>query len=151
METVSNFAEHFMLNAARLWTDSSSDQKQRLQKVLFPQGVTFDNGNYRTAETCLFFKLLSDSEVEKTSLATLPGIEPGLPFHKADTHKSLYYQHNQTRLTWADFSTILALYGKHTSKTSLTLLARFISRPGWPMDFALHKMRRPHQGDVRCP
>ena len=73
------FAEHVILNAARLWTEFSSDQKQRLQKVLFPQGVTFADGIYKTTETCLLFKLLQESEGEKTILATLPGLEPGLP------------------------------------------------------------------------
>lgn len=47
--------------------------------VLFPQGVTFADGIYKTTETCLILKLLQESEVGKTSLATLPGIEPGLP------------------------------------------------------------------------
>ena len=79
VEAVLNFAEHVILNAARLWIEFSSDQKQRLQKVLFPQGVTFADGIYKTPETCLIFKLLQESEVEKTSLATLPGLEPGLP------------------------------------------------------------------------
>ena len=79
VEAVLNFAQHVILNAARLWTEFSSDQKQRLQKALFPQGVTFVDGIYKTTETCLIFKLLQESEVEKTSLATLPGIEPGLP------------------------------------------------------------------------
>jgi hypothetical protein len=79
VEAVLNFAEYVILNAARLWTEFASDQKQQLQKVLFPQGVTFAQGNYKTAETCLFFKLLQESEGEKTGLATLPGIEPGLP------------------------------------------------------------------------
>jgi len=55
---VLNFAEHVILNTARLWTEFSSDQKQRLQKVLFPQGVTFAGRIYKTTETCLIFKLL---------------------------------------------------------------------------------------------
>ena len=79
VDAVLNFAEHVMLNAARLWTEFSNDQKQRLQKVLFPQGVTFAGGEYGTAKTCLFFNLIPQSELAKTSLATLPGIEPGLP------------------------------------------------------------------------
>ncbi len=79
VEAVLNFAAHVILNAARLWTEATSDQKQRLQKVLFPQGVTFADEIYKTAETYLLFKLLQKSEGEKTSLATLPGIEPGLP------------------------------------------------------------------------
>ena len=73
------FAEHVLLNAARLWTEFSSDQKERLQSVLFPKGVTFLDGNYRTTEICPFFNLIPKSEVEKSRVATLPGIEPGLP------------------------------------------------------------------------
>jgi len=76
VESVLNFAEHIILNAARLWMEVSSDQKQRLQKVLFPKGVTFSGGIYRTTETCMFFKPLVNSEPKKASLATLPGIEP---------------------------------------------------------------------------
>jgi hypothetical protein len=79
VEAVLNFAEHVILNAARLWTEFSSEQKQRLQKVLFPQGVIFADGNYKTEETCLFFKLLQESAGKKTRLATLSGIEPELP------------------------------------------------------------------------
>jgi site-specific DNA recombinase len=79
VEAVLNFAGHVILNAARLWTEFSSEQKQRLQKVLFPQGITFADGNYKTAETSLFFKLLQESEGEKTGLATLTGIEPVHP------------------------------------------------------------------------
>jgi hypothetical protein len=75
VDAVLNFAEQVMLNAARLWTKFSNDQKQRLQKVLFPQGVTFAGGEYGTAKTCLFFNLISQSELAKTRMATLPGIE----------------------------------------------------------------------------
>jgi hypothetical protein len=79
VEAVLNFAQHVVLNAARLWVEFSSDQKQRLQKVLFPDGVRFEDGNVKTAATCLLFRLLPSVEGEKLSLATLPGIEPGLP------------------------------------------------------------------------
>ena len=50
VEGVLAFAEHVILNAARLWTEVSSDQKQRLQKVLFPEGVPFANGEFGTAQ-----------------------------------------------------------------------------------------------------
>jgi site-specific DNA recombinase len=79
VESVLNFAEHVILNAARLWMEASTDQKQRLQKLIFPQGVNFANWNYGTAEICPFFNMIAKNEGEKTSLATLPGIEPGLP------------------------------------------------------------------------
>jgi len=51
---VLNFAEHVILDAARLWTEFSSEQKQRLQKVFFPQGVTFAEGNYKTRNVLIF-------------------------------------------------------------------------------------------------
>ena len=79
MAAVLKFAEHFMLNDARLWWEFSSDQKQRLQKVLFPEGVQFEGGTIQTAVTCLVFNLLPEMEGEKFRMATLPGIEPGLP------------------------------------------------------------------------
>jgi len=77
VEGVLNFADHVILNAARLWTEFSSDQKQRLKKVLFPQGVTFADGIYKTTETCLIFKLLQESKGEKSGLVPPPGIELG--------------------------------------------------------------------------
>ena len=79
VESVLNFAEHIILNAARLWMEASSDQKERLQKVFFPKGVTFANGSYGTTEMCPFFNLIPKNEAEKNGMATLPGIEPGLP------------------------------------------------------------------------
>lgn len=40
IEGVLGFAEHVLEQPARLWSESSLDQRQRLQKVLFPHGVT---------------------------------------------------------------------------------------------------------------
>lgn len=71
IDAVLSFAGHVMANAARLWTEVSSEQKQRLQTVLFPKGVTFVNGEFGTTETSPLFSLLLNSEAEKSSLATL--------------------------------------------------------------------------------
>ncbi len=70
-------AEDVILNDTGLWTKISSDQKARLQKELFPEGVTFANGEFETTVLCLLFKLLKKPEGEKSILATPPGIEPG--------------------------------------------------------------------------
>jgi hypothetical protein len=67
--------QHSILNAASLWTELASGQKQQLQKLLFPSGVTFVDGIYKTTETCLIFKLLNETAAIKTNLANLPGIE----------------------------------------------------------------------------
>ena len=77
MDAALAFAEQVILNAARLWMEFSSDQKQRLQKVLFPEGVRLEDGVIKTAATRLLFKLLPEVQGEETTLATLPGLEPG--------------------------------------------------------------------------
>ena len=74
-----NFAEYVLLNAARLWTEFSLDQKQRLQEVLFPRGVQFMEGAYRTAETSMVFFDLQKESTDKECLVAVPGIEPGFP------------------------------------------------------------------------
>lgn len=58
VEMVLNFSQYLFLNAARLWTEASLDQKQRLQKVLFPEGLTYGNEGFGTAKTSLVFNIL---------------------------------------------------------------------------------------------
>ena len=72
-----NFSEHVILNAARLWTGFSSEQKQRLQGVLFPEGVRFTDAGFGTAATCLIFILLQQPEAKKMAAPT--GFEPVYP------------------------------------------------------------------------
>ena len=79
VETVLNFSEHVILNAARLWTEFSLEQKQRFQRILFPKGVTFSECGFGTASTCMIFNLLHQPEAQKTRLATPTGFEPVLP------------------------------------------------------------------------
>lgn len=79
IEGVLAFAEHVVCNAARLWMEFSTDQKQRLQTVLFPQGATFSNKGFGTAVTSPLFNLLQQKEESKSRMATLRGFEPLLP------------------------------------------------------------------------
>jgi hypothetical protein len=77
IESVIAFARHVLLNAARIWAESRPDQKQRLQKLLFPAGVMFSSGAYRTTRTSSIFFELQEITLAKESLVALPGIEPG--------------------------------------------------------------------------
>ncbi len=77
IDAVINFAENIFLDAARVWQEMKLDQKQRFQQVLFPEGVQYEDGVYRTERTCLMFSDLQQEELEKTQLVALPGIEPG--------------------------------------------------------------------------
>ena len=62
IDAVVAFAEDLLLNAASVWERCSLDQKQRLQRVLFPQGVEFSDGEYRTQETSFLFKPLGQPD-----------------------------------------------------------------------------------------
>ena len=79
VEGVLAFAEHVLLNAARLWMEFSLDQKQRLQQVLFPQGVSYRDGKFGTAETSQIFRLLYAGPTASEGEASPAGFEPTLP------------------------------------------------------------------------
>jgi len=56
--------------------EASLDQRQRLQKVLFPQGVTYSaDGRFGTAETSVIFRLLQVVPAEKDDKASPTGFE----------------------------------------------------------------------------
>ena len=77
IEELLDFAETLLLNAAGAWNQSGLEQRQRLQQVLFPQGVTYTNGVYRTAVTSHMFNMIEATAEENRDLVALPGIEPG--------------------------------------------------------------------------
>jgi hypothetical protein len=53
------FCEQVLCNVPTLWNECALEQKQRLQQVLFPQGVLYDQkSGYGTPTTCLFFNML---------------------------------------------------------------------------------------------
>lgn len=76
VEAALEFAEHVISNVARLWVEFSFEQKQRLQRVLFPGGVTFLNGDFGNAATSCCFNLFPMENGEESRLATLRGFEP---------------------------------------------------------------------------
>lgn len=79
LEAALNFATSALSNAAAFWNQCSSDQKQRFQRVLFPNGLVFDGESYRTAPTCIAFSYLQGISEGKSSLASRTGIEPVSP------------------------------------------------------------------------
>jgi hypothetical protein len=77
IDEVLEFCERVLCNVPMLWRECSLDQQQRLQQVLFPQGILYDRKTgYRTATTCLFFNTLEGNSEDKTHLVALTGIEP---------------------------------------------------------------------------
>jgi hypothetical protein len=54
-----------LTNAWNLWKTAPSEQKQRLQQVLFPEGVTYSEEEYRTTVTCLLFSGVRNKRDQK--------------------------------------------------------------------------------------
>ena len=78
LERVLEFADKIILRPARLWVESTLEQRQRLQKTLFPRGVNFDGKKFGTDSTSLFFKLLEPDPNDNWGLASPTGFEPVL-------------------------------------------------------------------------
>ena len=78
VEAVVVFAEHVLLNAARLWQEFSLGQKQRLQQLLFPVGVTYADGEFRTVEMSPIFRMLRVIDGEREREVSPAGFEPTL-------------------------------------------------------------------------
>ena len=77
VDALLSFIETVAKSAATMWERMSLDQKQRFQQVLFPEGVQYHNGAYRTTATCILFNRLGKESRTEERLVALPGIEPG--------------------------------------------------------------------------
>lgn len=64
------FAEHVLGNAARLWKETIGHQRQRLQNVLFPEGLRLKEGRFGTAVTCLVFTQLAEIQKTESGMAS---------------------------------------------------------------------------------
>jgi hypothetical protein len=79
VEAVLGFAEKLVERPKELWLQSSPEQKQRMQRVFFPDGLTFTNDGFGTAASNSFFNVLQGFTLEKATLASPTGFEPVLP------------------------------------------------------------------------
>lgn len=79
MEASLGFATNVLSNAARFWIECSPEQKERFQRILFPEGLRFDGEGFGTPATCLAFSYLREVSSPKSSLASRTGVEPVSP------------------------------------------------------------------------
>ena len=76
IETVIAFARNLLENASNLWLKAPLQQREKLQKVLFPEGLTYKEGKLGTTVTGSAFNFLQQSAERKSSMATRHGFEP---------------------------------------------------------------------------
>jgi hypothetical protein len=66
-------------HASRLWIEAELDQRQRLQKAFFPEGVSYDGKEFRTPLTCPFFNNFEGISWQADPMVARTGFEPVLP------------------------------------------------------------------------
>ena len=71
VESVLSFSQYVILNVARLWTESTLEQRQHLQRAVFPDGVDFADGEFGTVSTSAIFRVLEATKDEKCQMASL--------------------------------------------------------------------------------
>ncbi len=77
VEGILNFAERVLPRASDLWIQASLEQRQRLQRLFFPEGVAFSGKSFdRTVVTSSLFEYLRPLGGSKGNLVDLTGIEP---------------------------------------------------------------------------
>jgi hypothetical protein len=78
VEGILAFAERVLPRAADLWVQASLNQKQRLQQLFFPDGVTFDGKRFvRTAVTNHAFSYLAPADDSEEQVASPTGTARG--------------------------------------------------------------------------
>jgi hypothetical protein len=77
VEGILNFAERVLPRASDLWIQASLEQRQRLQRLFFPEGVAFSGKAFdRTVVTSSLFEYLRPLDASNENLVGLTGIEP---------------------------------------------------------------------------
>ena len=78
MEAVITFTMQFIRNVSGQWQEMDVRQKQRLQKLVLPQGVTYNKtaGAFGTAVLSPVFRLSQQFSAKKSDLVAGAGIAP---------------------------------------------------------------------------
>ncbi|MEM1202972.1 MAG: recombinase family protein [Acidobacteriota bacterium] len=62
IEATLSYAEHLITKADRIWDESTVEQQQRFAGLLFPNGLVWESGGFRTPETMRLFGLFREAE-----------------------------------------------------------------------------------------
>ncbi len=79
LEARLTYAKQYIHNMARIWQDLPIDKQIKMQKVVLPEGVTYnkESGTFGTAPLSYAIKLLSQSPLKESYIVAGPGLEPG--------------------------------------------------------------------------
>lgn len=75
-----HYVTGFARNLSRQWMDMTIEQKQKLQKLVLPDGIAYNKttGSYETAVLSPIFRIISDFVGTESELVAGAGIEPAI-------------------------------------------------------------------------
>jgi site-specific DNA recombinase len=76
IEACINYCKNFLSNIAKLWLNADVNLKQRLQNLIFPEKIYYENGTFRTTATASIFKRLQGKSPDLSQLVAPTGFEP---------------------------------------------------------------------------
>ena len=76
VEAALTAAEHVLTNLGRLWVEYGLDQRQRLQKIVFPNGLTYQNGAFGNTIASPIFRAFQHVKTPKKQMVDDTGLEP---------------------------------------------------------------------------
>ena len=63
--------ESFFENYDKAWIRGDIDVRQRIQRAIFPKGLTYESPDFRTPELALPFSVIGEANGSKTTMVTL--------------------------------------------------------------------------------
>ncbi len=76
MEKCLKYACSVINDLDEFWLNGTLDIKQRLQQLIYPNGLTYDLSNFRTAEMSSLFKIIGTLSVPSYNMVLPRGFEP---------------------------------------------------------------------------
>ena len=78
-EKMMDFVEDYLKAPSEVWKDAKIDKQIKLQWFQFPQGLTFENKIFGTAQIANVFKVKDAISASKYSQVDPTGLEPATP------------------------------------------------------------------------
>jgi site-specific DNA recombinase len=73
-----SYAETFIRTLEKNWFDAQNEVRIRLQRVIFPDGVVYQNNQFSNAKLCRAFEIINDFATNYSKDVTPAGFEPAI-------------------------------------------------------------------------
>ena len=84
ISTIYNFSYHFLTNLGHYWRTARLLDKKRIQSLIFPKGLIYKKGTFRTTEINCLYRQKQVCESENSLLVRTEGFEPSTNRLRAD-------------------------------------------------------------------